>query len=132
MLIGFVLGPKSPLVFSMYADTADFSQWRTGRRATAMTFAAAAFAQKLGGAFAGALMGWLLASLGYVANQVQSSESNQGIVLLMSLIPAVFAALAVVLIRFYSLTDSKLEQIQLENQNSLNEKLVINSGVDNG
>ena len=132
MLIGFTLGPKSPLVFSMYADTADYSQWRTGRRATAMTFAAAAFAQKLGGAFAGALMGWLLATLGYVANQAQTSESNQGIVLLMSLIPAVFAALAVLLIRFYSLTDKKLEQIQSDNDAYLRNKMAIDSGVSNG
>ena len=30
-LIGLCLGPKSPLVFSMYADTADYSEWRTSR-----------------------------------------------------------------------------------------------------
>ena len=63
ILIGLALGPKSPLVFSMYADTADFSQWRTGRRATAMIFSAAAFAQKLGGALAGAMIGWMLAPI---------------------------------------------------------------------
>ena len=121
-IIGFALGPKSPLVYSMYADTADYSQWRTGRRATAMTFAAATFSQKLGGAFAGAIMGWLLASLGYVANQSQSAESSNGIVLLMSIIPAVFAILAVLLVRYYSLTNSKLAQVhadleQRQNQN---------------
>ncbi|MDC2888352.1 hypothetical protein PN838_05655 [Psychrosphaera sp. G1-22] len=32
------LGPKSPLVFSMYADTADYSELKNGRRATAMIF----------------------------------------------------------------------------------------------
>ena len=41
--MGFVLGPKSPLAFSMYADTADYNEYRTGRRATGMTFAAATF-----------------------------------------------------------------------------------------
>src|ERR1035437_8962051 len=39
IVIGLVLGPKSPLAFSMYADTADYNEWRTGRRATALTFA---------------------------------------------------------------------------------------------
>ena len=77
-------------------------------------------------------MGWLLATLGYVANQAQTSESNQGIVLLMSLIPAVFAALAVLLIRFYSLTDKKLEQIQSDNDAYLRNKMAIDSGVSNG
>tara|TARA_R100001377_G_scaffold1198_3_gene1023 strand:- start:4386 stop:5531 length:1146 start_codon:yes stop_codon:yes gene_type:complete len=114
ILIGLALGPKSPLVFSMYADTADFSQWRTGRRATAMIFSAAAFAQKLGGALAGAMIGWLLASLGYVANQAQSGASQEGIVLLMTLIPAIFAAIAVPLIYFYPLDEDKLKKLQGE------------------
>ena len=114
ILIGLALGPKSPLVFSMYADTADFSQWRTGRRATAMIFSAAAFAQKLGGALAGAMIGWLLASLDYVANQVQTGTSQDGIVLLMTVIPAVFAAIAVPLIYFYPLGDKQLKKLQDE------------------
>jgi len=113
--IGLALGPKSPLVFSMYADTADYSLWRTGRRATAMVFSAAAFAQKLGGALAGALIGWTLASMGYVANQVQNGASEYGIVLLMTLIPALFAALTVPLIWFYPLSNQQLNLIQDDN-----------------
>ncbi len=120
IMIGLALGPKSPLVFSMYADTADFSQWRTGRRATAMIFSAAAFSQKLGGALAGAMIGWLLASLGYSANQVQSDASQAGIVLLMTVIPAIFAAIAVPLIYLYSLDDKRLAKLHSElQQNSL-------------
>jgi GPH family glycoside/pentoside/hexuronide:cation symporter len=111
--IGLALGPKSPLVFSMYADTADYSQWKTGRRATAMIFSAAAFAQKLGGAFAGAMMGWLLASLGYVANQVQTGASEQGIVLLMTIIPAIFALISVGVILLYPLTDKQVSEFQV-------------------
>lgn len=110
--IGLALGPKSPLVFSMYADTADFSEWKTGRRATAMIFSAAAFAQKLGGAIAGAMMGWLLGSLGYVANQAQNGASEQGIVWLMTLIPAIFALISVAFIWRYPLTDTALAQVQ--------------------
>ena len=113
--IGLALGPKSPLVFSMYADTADYSFWRTGRRATAMIFSAAAFAQKLGGALAGAMIGWLLSSMGYVANQAQSGASENGIVLLMTLIPAIFAALAVPLLALYPLNNQQLEHIQKDN-----------------
>lgn len=119
ILIGLALGPKSPLVFSMYADTADYSQWQTGRRATAMIFSAAAFAQKLGGALAGGLMGWLLASMGYEANQIQSGDSMQGIVLLMTLIPGVFALIAVFIIRLYPLKNEQMLAVQ----NALNTKL---------
>ncbi len=110
--IGFCLGPKSPLVFSMYADCADYNEFKTGRRATAMTFAAAAFSQKLGGALAGATIGWVLASLGYQANQVQSNASELGIVLLMTLIPGVFAALSLWLIKLYPLDPGRLSQLQ--------------------
>ncbi|WP_089024901.1 MFS transporter [Pseudocolwellia agarivorans] len=119
ILIGLALGPKSPLVFSMYADTADYSQWKTGRRATAMIFSAAAFAQKLGGAIAGAMIGWILASMGYIANQAQTGASEQGIVLLMTLIPGVIAIVAVVAIRFYPLTDEQQKQIQHDLSNQI-------------
>lgn len=120
--IGLCLGPKSPLVFSMYADTADYSEWKTGRRATAMVFSAAAFSQKLGGALAGALIGWLLAALGYAANEVQSDASAMGIVLLMTLIPAFFAGLSVVLIRFYGLDEATIETLNRELEERAHEK----------
>jgi len=111
---GLVLGPKSPLAFSMYADTADYNEWRTGRRATAMTFAAATFSQKLGTAVAVAVIGWLFTRLGYVANVAQSSGSQAGIVWLMSLIPAAFALLAVAAMFFYNLDNARLAQIQAD------------------
>jgi GPH family glycoside/pentoside/hexuronide:cation symporter len=112
--LGFVLGPKSPLAFSMYADTADYNEWRTGRRATAMTFAAATFSQKLGTALAVAVIGSLFTALGYVPNAAQSTGSQAGIVWLMSLIPAFFAALAVAVMFFYNLDKQKLALIQSE------------------
>jgi len=112
LLIGLALGPKSPLAFAMYADTADYTEWRTGRRATALTFAAATFSQKLGGALASAMIAWVLAAMGYVANQSQSDASQQGIVLLMTVIPGLVALLAAWTMRFYPLDDAQLAHIQ--------------------
>lgn len=114
ILISLVLGPKSPLVWSMYADTADYGQWKTGVRSTAMIFAAATFSLKLGGAFAGAIIGWLLAYMGYAANQTQTASSTLSIVLLMSVIPGGFAILAAYVARYYTLTSAQLSQIQTE------------------
>lgn len=111
---GLVLGPKSPLAFAMYADTADYNEWRTGRRATAMTFAAATFSQKLGTALAAVLMGWVFTALGYVANAAQTPKSQTGIVLLMSFVPAAFAFLAAGVIFFYKLDNRLLSQVQAE------------------
>ena len=114
LAIGFVLGPKSPLAFSMYADTADYNEWRTGRRATAMTFSAATFSQKLGGALASAIIGWGLAWLGYVANAEQSAISQQGILYLMSVIPGVVALLAAAVMWCYPLSEAQVRQLQQE------------------
>jgi GPH family glycoside/pentoside/hexuronide:cation symporter len=112
--LGLVLGPKSPLAFSMYADTADYNEWRTGRRATAMTFAAATFSQKLGTALAVAVIGAIFTALGYVPNATQTTGSQAGIVWLMSFIPALFAVLAVAIMYFYNLDNHTLVRIQSE------------------
>ena len=113
-LIGFFLGPKSPLAFSMFADTADYTEWKTGRRATAMTFAAATFSQKLGGAIASAAIAWMLAAMGYVANEAQSGASQLGIVLLLTVIPGVIALIAAFTMRFYTLDNATLARVQAE------------------
>lgn len=114
IVIGLVLGPKSPLAFSMYADTADYNEWRTGRRATALTFAAATFSQKLGTALAAAVMGSVFTALGYVANTTQTSRSQTGIRVLMSFIPAAFAFVAVAVMMLYKLDKHKMAQIQVD------------------
>jgi sugar (Glycoside-Pentoside-Hexuronide) transporter len=111
-LVGLLLGPKSPLAFSMYADCADYTEWKTGRRATAMTFAAAAFSQKMGGAMASAGIAWTLAAMGYVANQAQSDASRLGIALLLTVIPGVVALIAAWVMRFYPLDAAELARIQ--------------------
>lgn len=114
LAIGFVLGPKSPLAFSMYADSADYNEWRTGRRATAMTFSAATFSQKLGGALASASIGWVLALLGYVANAEQNAGSQQGILWLMSVIPGIVALLAAAVMWCYPLSEAQVHALQQE------------------
>lgn len=114
VVIGLCLGPKSPLTFSMYADTADYTEYKTGRRATAMTFSAAIFAQKLGGALASAVIGWTLASLGYVANKAQTGASQEGILLLMSIVPGALAILSAVIMAAYNLNDKRLADVQAE------------------
>jgi GPH family glycoside/pentoside/hexuronide:cation symporter len=87
VVIALVQAPNSPLVWAMYADTADYGEWKFGRRNTGLTFAAAIMAQKGGGAVAGVVNGALLAGFGYVANAQQSADSLLGIRITMSLIP---------------------------------------------
>ncbi len=112
--LGLALGPKSPLSFSMLADSADFNEWRNGRRATGMTFAASSFAQKLGTAVAVGVIGALFTALGYVPNAAQSADSQAGIVWLMSVIPAAFTLLAAVIMVFYTLDNPTMARIQAD------------------
>jgi len=112
VLIGFALGVKPPLTFSMLADTADYNEWRRGRRATAMTFAAGVFSQKLGSVLATLFITAVFTALGYQANQTQTAESLTGIVFLMSVIPAALAFLSVAVLAFYKLDKKTMAQIQ--------------------
>ena len=112
ILISLALGPKSPLTWSMYADAADYNEWKFGRRATAMTFSAATFSQKLGSAGGASAMFAILAYFGYQANVAQTGASLEGIKLLQTLAPGGFAILAVVATLFYNLDNKTLAKIQ--------------------
>lgn len=114
ILISIALGFKAPITWSMYADVADFNEWKNGRRATGMTFAATTFSQKLGSAGGSFLMLSVLAVMGYQAGQMQAGASLDSIVYMQTLIPGIFAFLTALALVFYNLTDKKLEQIQQE------------------
>ena len=112
VVISFILGPTAPLIWAMYADTADYSEWKSGRRATGLVFSAATFAQKLGWAIGGAITGWLLAYFGFVANVVQTQGAQDGIRLMMSVIPAIGGVLATIGAWFYTLDEPLMEKIE--------------------
>jgi GPH family glycoside/pentoside/hexuronide:cation symporter len=109
---GVVMGPQAPLVWAMYADTADYSEWKTGRRATGLIFAAATFALKLGAAVAGWTTGQLLTHFGYAANEAQTPQSLRGIVFLMSVVPGALGLLAAATAGFYKLGDGLMQKIE--------------------
>ena len=98
----------------MYADTADYSEWRTQRRATGLVFSAASFSQKVGWALGGAGTGWLLAYFGYQPNVAQAAGTLNGIVLMMSLIPAGIAVLAAVALRYYTLDEAAVARMAVD------------------
>ncbi|TKG96969.1 MFS transporter [Puteibacter caeruleilacunae] len=116
VLISFVFGPTAPLVFAMYTDAADYSEWKTGRRATGLVMSASTMAQKFGWTIGGALAGWLLAVFGFKANVDQADGALVGIQLMMSVIPAVGSVLAAIFMLFYRLDEKFLSQIEKELQ----------------
>ena len=103
----FVIGPTPALVWSMYADTADYGEWKTRRRTTALIFSSLQFAQKMGLAVGAGLAGIILGLSGFVANEVQSETSLAGIRFMFSVMPALLALAGAAAIYFYRI-DSKM------------------------
>ena len=56
-----VYAPTCAIMWAMYADAADYSEWQTGRRFTGMVFATIGFSLKSGLALGSACLLWLLA-----------------------------------------------------------------------
>lgn len=114
ILGAFVAGPTPAIVWSMYADTADYGEWKFGRRTTGLVFSAAVFAQKVGLAIGSALLGWSLSWVGFQPNVVQTPEAVFGIKFLYSVVPAAFALLSGAAIFFYRLDEAKVKQVETE------------------
>lgn len=114
ILASFAAGPTPAIVWSMYADTADYGEWKFGRRATGLIFSATVFVQKVGLAIGAAMIGWMLSYYGFVANAAQSPRVIHGITLLFSLLPGVFALLAGLAIFFYKLDEPQVKQMERE------------------
>ena len=113
--IGSIInGPTPALVWAMYADSADYGEWKTGRRTTGLVFSGIQFGQKLGLAVGAGLSGYVLAWYGFVANEIQTEETILGIRLMFSVFPAVLATLGTLAFFFYRLDSSMTQTIEKE------------------
>jgi GPH family glycoside/pentoside/hexuronide:cation symporter len=113
-LISMCAGSIFPLLWSMYADTADYSELKTGRRATGLIFSSSSMSQKFGWSLGGALTGWLLGYYGFQANVLQTAEATTGIKMMMSYFPAAGTILSVFFIFLYPLNEQKMVDIEKE------------------
>lgn len=95
--------PAVPLLWTMIADSADYGEWTTGRRATGLYFSAAVFAQKAGWGLGAAIAGWILAASSFVPNVVQNPSAITGIKLLVSIIPGVLYMSCALFMIFYKI-----------------------------
>jgi GPH family glycoside/pentoside/hexuronide:cation symporter len=114
ILISICAGSIFPLLWSMYADCADYSELKTGNRATGLVFSSSSMSQKFGWAIGSALTGWLLTYFGFKANAVQSAEAIHGIKMFLSFLPAVGTVLSVLFISLYPLSESKMKEITVQ------------------
>ncbi|MCF0244664.1 MAG: MFS transporter [Bacteroidaceae bacterium] len=102
------VGLYSPLVWSMYADVADYATEKNGESSTGLIFSSGTMAQKFGGAVSGSLIALLLGLAG--ATMIKDEMGNESIDpasitesvktmvwALFSLFPAAIAAIMTVL-----------------------------------
>lgn len=103
ILAKFTYAPAVPLLWTMLADTADYSEWKTHRRATGLVFSAATFAQKAGWGIGGALAGWILALYQFTPNIEQSATAITGIKMMISVFPGILYMSCAILLFFYAI-----------------------------
>ncbi len=115
ILHGFFYGISTPILWTMIADVADFSEWKTNRRATAIIFSAMMVGLKAGLSIGSSLVSWILGSYDYVPKSTvgQTETAITGTKMLVSIYPAIPFLIAVALLFFYEI--NKAKEIQIEN-----------------
>ena len=116
VVISVITGVVSPLVWSMYADIADFAELKFKTASTGLIFSSSSMAQKFGGAIGGSAVTAILAAVGYSteAGAVQTETALVWVRALMSFVPAAVAAMSLLFLFFYPLTTKRMKEIQVE------------------
>lgn len=116
ILHGLFYGITIPILWAMIADVADYSEWKNGRRATAIIFSAMMVGLKTGLSIGSALVTWILGIYGYVANQAeaiaQTTSAIEGTKMLVSIYPSIPFIIGVLLLFFYKI--NKKMEVQIE------------------
>jgi GPH family glycoside/pentoside/hexuronide:cation symporter len=111
-LIGLMHQMMTPIQWVMISDAVDFGEWQDRRRLSGISFAGMIFVMKLGLAISGALIGWTLSAVGYVAGaSTQTPLSMSGILVMFTIIPALLYLASVFVTKFYKLKGPYFEEI---------------------
>ncbi|MGU9868797.1 glycoside-pentoside-hexuronide (GPH):cation symporter [Kluyvera ascorbata] len=112
IIISIIQGGNGALQWSMITDSNNYGEWKTRRRITGMNVAANIFVIKLGVAVGGAILGWVLAYFHYESGvSSQSDSAAQGVMLLFTLVPALFYVLTAFSIKFYRLNEDQMNHV---------------------
>jgi glycoside/pentoside/hexuronide:cation symporter, GPH family len=104
VLTAVFYAPTIALVWAIYADVADYSEWKTGRRFTGMVFATIGFALKSGLALGAASELWILTGFFHYDTKLpDASDAIQGYRVCSSLLVAGLFAICTILLICYPL-----------------------------
>ena len=91
-------------MWAMLSDTIEYGEWKTGYRTEGLANSAASFGYKVGNGLGSAVLGWILAIGGYMAqSSTQSSSAIFSIRLVYVIVPIVIYALVLIILKFYNL-----------------------------
>lgn len=118
-LSGLPLGVFNIITYAIIADSIDYLQWKTGKRAEGISFSTQTFMNKLGAAISAGLIPLLLQAFDYKKPvndviQPQGDKTKFVIFLMITLIPAVSIALSTIPMFFYDYIGDKKEKILKE------------------
>ncbi len=129
-LISLLSGPIPVLLYVLYAEIADYTEWKKGRKVMALVYSTMLIGVKGGLVVGGVLAGAILAMKGYVANAEQTPEALDAIVMLVSVIPGIFALLSGLCLVFYPFSEKLMKQVEEElKQRRSNEPEDTSEGV---
>ncbi|MGO8838387.1 MAG: MFS transporter [Limisphaerales bacterium] len=99
-----VYAPTIPLIWAIFADCADYSEWKTGRRFTGMVFATIGFALKAGLALGSAGLLWILAGLFHYDTQFPTApEAVHGYRVCVGIVVGLMFSVCTILLLVYPL-----------------------------
>ncbi len=115
VLGSIVYAPTIPLVWAIFADVADYSEWQTGRRFTGIVFATIGFALKAGLAVGSATFLWLMAgAFHYDTHFPAAPDAVQGYRFSAGVVVGLLFAVCTVLLALYALNRQRTIQLAEE------------------
>ena len=113
-LIGLASGAGGVLFWSMLPDTIEYGEWISGIRSESSLYGFMTFAQKSSIAVAALLLGILLTFIDFAPNEVQTTETLNGLKNIMSIIPALGIAFSILLMYFYPISSKYHKELLLK------------------
>jgi Na+/melibiose symporter-like transporter len=104
VLVAICYASTIPLIWAIYADVADYSEWKTGRRFTGIVFATIGFALKSGLALGSSSFLWIMAGFfNYDTKLPDAPQAVQGFRVCSGIVVGLIFAICTVLLIIYKL-----------------------------
>jgi Na+/melibiose symporter-like transporter len=115
VVISACYAPTIPLAWAIFADVADYSEWKTGRRITGLVFATIMFALKAGLALGSSSFLWIMSGMfAYDKDHPEMSQAVHGYRVCSGLIVGALFGICTVLLLAYKLDKRATLQMAAE------------------